>query len=538
MSITEDALKADPSGRTPGRLARFLLPLVFFAAAAYYPALKAGYTNWDDPVYTFENPLVKDFSAENLRTVLTSLRVGHYHPLTDISLAAESAAFGESAAVHHAGNLLLHCLNSALLFLLIAALAGEPWAAFWAALLWAVHPVQAESICWLAERKNLLYSFFYFAAVLACLRRARVPGRPAAAVVWGFFLAALLSKASAVTLPLVFLLLDIYLKRPFSRRAGLETLAFFLTAGLFAAVSAAAQGGNGSILPANPLPLLSFYLLKVFWPSGLSALYPYAETSLFLKQRLVLYLVPAAVFTAALWAALKKDRLVSFGLLFFLLNLLPFLVLIPVGPALAADRYLYLPLAGLAVAAAAAAVRFSRGGARRGPILALCALAAGLALSKASIARAAVWHSSLSLWTDAAGLYPGSAVVLLNLADAELGAGRHARAEALLAALLQKEPDNQKALYNLGTLYARAGRLADGEKLLKRSLLLNPSDAPAWNNLGLAQLGLGRAAEARKAFLTATAADPGYAPAYANLAKVEKAGGALPGRPEQRERDR
>lgn len=523
MPATDTSSNIKPAAEKRRRLAGFLLPLFFISAAAYYPALKAGYVNWDDPAYILENPLVRDFSAANLKTVFTSLRSANYHPLSDISLAAESAVFGESAAAHHAGSLLLHSLNAVLLFFLIFSLAGEPWAAFWAALLWAAHPVQAESVCWLAERKNLLYSFFYFAAALAYLRHARAPGRFTLTAVWGLFLAALLSKASAVTLPLVFLLLDVYLKTPFSKRSAVEKTAFFLAAGVFAAVSAAAQGRNGHILPANPFPLFSFYLLKVFWPFKLSALYPYTETAQLLKTHSALYLAPAAGFAVTLWAALKKDRLAVFGLFFFLLNLLPFLILVPIGPSLAADRYLYMPLAGLAFAFAAVAVRVCRSGRRLAPPLALAALAACFALSKASVTRAAVWNSSLTLWRDVAAQYPENGVARLNLADANLAAGRPAEAESLLSSLLQTDPDNQSALYNLGTLYAITGRCADAEELLKRSLALKPADAPAWNNLGLAQLKLGRAADAKKAFLVATAVDPGYAPAYANLSKAEKA---------------
>lgn len=510
-----------PPAEGPRRLAAFLLPLFFLAAAAYYPALKAGYTNWDDPVYTFENPLVRDFSAAGVKIAFSSSPDANYHPLTDINLAAESAVFGESAAVHHAGNLLLHSLNAVLLFFLVMALAGEPWAAFCAALLWAVHPVQAESVCWLAERKNLLYSFFYLAAILCYLRHLRSRSGLMLAAVCVLFLAALLSKASAVTLPLVLLLLDIYLKNPFTRRLAAERAAFFLAAGVFAAVSAAAQGKNGNIIPVNPFPLLSFYLLKVIWPFALSALYPYTETARSLARHPVLYLTPAAVFAAALWAALKKDRLAAFGLFFFLLNLMPFLILLPVGPSLAADRYLYMPLAGLAVAAAAVAARVNVRSV--GKMAALAALAVCLLLSKASASRSVVWSSSRSLWRNVLGRYPGNEVAMLNLADAELAAGDPAEAEALLFAILRSGAGNQKAIYDLGTLYGMTGRYAAAEYLLKRSLALKPDDARAWNNLGLAQLKLGRAAEARKAFLVSTTADPGYAPACANLLEAEKA---------------
>lgn len=504
------------------KLARFILPLLLLSAAPYYPALKAGYLNWDDAIHTADNPLIRDFSFPALKKILTGPRHANYHPLTDISLALEAAAFGESAAVHHSGNLLLHSLNACLLFLFILGLTGGPWPAFLAALLWAVHPAQAESVCWIAERKNLLYSFFSLAALLAYLRHMKAPGRGTLAAVSGLFLAALLSKASAVTLPFVFLLLDICLKVPFGRRSLIEKVSFFLVAGAFAILSALAQGDTGGgIITANPVTLLSFYLTHTFWPVNLYGLYPYAETLRHIAGNLALYLAPAALFAVALWTAFRKDRLASLGLLWYLFNLLPFLLLVPVGSSLAADRYLYLPLAGMALAAAAAAGSPTRtANSRTGIPLTMAALAAGLMLSSATVSRSAAWGSSLAFWNDVARGYPEDSTVLLNLAAANLEEKNYAAAEELLRSLLRKEPQHHKALYNLGTLYGMSGRLAEAEELLRRSLAVKPDDAPAWSNLGRTQLAQGRPAEARKALLTAISADPAYAPAYASLAET------------------
>lgn len=498
------------------------MPLFLLAAAAYYPALKAGYLNWDDTDCVIGNPLAKNFSAAGLKEVFTQPRSTNYHPLTDISLGAESAAFGEHAPAHHAGSLLLHALNALLLFLIIFSLMGNPWAAFCAALLWAVHPAQAESVCWLSERKNLLYSFFYFAAVLAYLRHARAPGRFTLPAVFGLFLASLLSKASAVTFPFALLLLDVYLKKPFNRRSLAEKAAFFLVAGAFTAVSSVAQAQNGHILTASPVPLFSFYILKTIWPFNLSALYPYAETAKLFASHRILYLAPATAFAAVLWTALKKNQLAAFGLFFFLFNLLPFLLLVPVGPSLAADRYLYMPLAGLVIAAAAG-MRAAGTSRRIGKSLILASLAVCLAFSIATASRASVWNSSMSFWMDLAGRYPDNEVVLLNLADANLTAGRPDKAEALFSVILRTSPRNHKALYDLGTLYALTGRYSAAETLLKQALILKPDNAPAWNNLGRVQLKLGRTKEAVKAFLVSTAVDPGYAPAYGNLSEAETA---------------
>lgn len=512
------------AGRAPG-ISRFLLPLLLLSAAAYYPALNAGYLNWDDQIHTAENPLVKDFSLPALRQVFTAPRHANYHPLTDLSLGAEARLFGKSAGVHHAGNILLHAANACLVFLLIAGVTGGRTGAFWGALLWALHPAQAESVCWIAERKNLLYAFFFLSALLAYLRHAARPSAASLAAVTALFLASLLSKASAVTLPLLLPLADMHLKRPFTRGSYAEKLFFILLAGVFTAVSAAAQGQTGGgIITGNPLTLLSFYLLNVVWPSGLSGLYPYAETSLRISAHLLRYTLPALVFGAAVWYAVRRNRQAAFGLFFFILNLLPFLLLIPVGPSLAADRYLYVPLAGLALAAAALTGRLvSVSGRRTATGIFLAANLTALLLLLATVRRAAIWENSRSFWSSVISVYPGNATALLNLADANLEEKRTAEAEAVLLRLLDREPENWKALYNLGTLYGMARRYMEAEALLKRSLLLRPGHAPAWSNLGKAQLAQGRPDEARKALLTAISADAGYAAAYASLSEAEAA---------------
>lgn len=497
-----------------------LLALLTSVFIAYYPALRAGYTNWDDPDYTYNNPLAARPSLKAAAAVFTSARLGHYHPLTDLELAAESAVFGEKAAVRHAGSVLLHTADAALAFLLLAELLGSDWAALAAAALWALHPVNVESAAWISERKNLLYAFFYLAALLAYLRKLR--GRGGMAPVFVLFGLSLLAKASAATLPLALLALDWRYSRPLDRKNLMEKGALLAAAFGFSMLAAAAQGGRGRLLPGNFVRLLSFYLDKACWPAGLSALYPYRETLAQLKAGLFLYTLPAAAFAGALYWALKKDRTAALGLLFFLVNILPFALIIPIGPALTADRYLYVPLLGLVLAAASPLARLAAG--RHARIAAAAgALALIAAAGTAAWTRAGTWHSSETLWAGVLERYPGSETANLNMAQALLEKGDWPLAQDYLKTTLRINPDNPDALYNLGTVLAMSGRPAEALPLLERSVSLKPAAAPAWNNLGLALKALGRADEARKAFLTATAADPGYKPAYANLGAAGKA---------------
>lgn len=498
----------------------FFLALLFLPIlAAYWPVLGAGYTNWDDPDYTFNNPAVSQQTAANLLKTITSPRLGHYHPLTDLSLAAEAAVAGGRAGAHHAGNLLLHLANAALAFLLLALLLGSDWLALGGALLWALHPANAESAAWIAERKNLLYAFFYLLALLAYLRGRE--GWRRTALVFGLFLLALLAKASAVTLPLALLALDWKEGRPLDRRNLLEKAGLLAVAGLFTVIAAAAQADRGSPLPGNPVKLLSFYLLHSAWPLGLSALYPYKEALAELASSHLRYVLPALAFAGALALEVRRNtRLAAFGLLFFLVNILPFAVVIPIGPALAADRYLYLPLLGLVLAALAAAAWLWPAGARAkaaGAAL-LCLLIAAEAALTVPLVK--TWRSSETLWTAVLERFPASETANLNLAQALLERGDPASAAPRLLAVLRANPDNADALYNLGTALARAGRPAEALPLLRRAAFLKPASAMAWTNLGLTLLALKQPDEARKAFLTSAAADPAYAPAQAGLAEA------------------
>ncbi|MBI5743876.1 MAG: tetratricopeptide repeat protein [Elusimicrobia bacterium] len=498
-------------------LTLLLLPVT----AVYLPVFEAGYTNWDDPYLTYNNPLVKDLGSAELARAFTAPRLGNYHPLADLSLALESAALGERAAVHHAGNLLLHLANSALVFLLLAALLGADLPALAGALLWALHPAQAESAAWLAERKNLLYAFFYFSALLAYLR-ARAGGRRTALTA-GLFLAALFSKGTAVTLPLALLALDWKEGRPLDRANLLEKAGLLALAGAFTAVAAAAQAARGTLLPASFTGLFSFYAMKAAWPAGLSALYPYKATLAAIKAAPLRYSLPAAIFAGALGLAVRRGaRTAAFGLLFFFVNILPFTLLIPIGPALAADRYLYLPLAGLAAALLAALAPAWRS-ARPVKLAAGCLLAA-LIFAEAALAagRVKIWRSSETLWNSVLAASPSDEIANLNLAQALLERGDLARALPRLQAALEANPSNADALYNLGTALARAGRPAEALAPLRKAAFLKPESAPAWNNRGLASLAAGRRAEAHKAFLMALETDPAYAPARGNLAALER----------------
>ncbi len=511
--------------RGAGAAVIFAALLAVVLAAAYLPSLGGGYTNWDDPDYTYASRLALGAPVSK---ALTSFALGHYHPLTELSLRAEAVTLGERAAVRRAVSLFLHLANSLLFFFILSALGlGFPAAAA-GALLWALHPAHTEAVAWIAERKTLLYVFFYLAAMLAYLRRPLPASGGAGAAVWGLFALSLLSKAPAVTLPAALIGLDWLKGRPLDRENGAEKGLMLCLSLAFALLASAAQGESGRLLPAGPAGLFSFYLGKALWPVSLSPLYPYSEALAAIDKAGAAALLPAAGFLAGLWLALRlRLRAAAFGFFFFALNILPFSLIIPIGPALAADRYLYLPLAGLALSAAALAAGAARG--RRG-----AALAAFLFLATAggqfilTRGAAAAWTGSETLWRTVLAKYPGARTARLNLASALLEKGPSAEAEELLGAILRGEPDDPGALYNLGTLLAMRGD-PRGEGMLARAARLDPSNHLAVHNLGLIKLRAGRSGEAAALFSAALGVRPGYAPSLAGLARSSLGAGDCPG---------
>lgn len=492
----------------------FLLALLPFAGSLRY-----GYTNWDDPSYTYESPLHGELTLSSAAGAFTRTRLSNYHPLTEIELAAESAIFGDGPATHRAAGLILHGLNAVLLCLLLTALGAGALPAAAAAALWAVHPAQAESAAWIAERKNLLYAFFYFSALLAYLRGLRSGGRWTA-VAFALALLSSLSKAAAVTFPLALLLIELRFPEGDSRRRIARLAPFFLLAAATAAAASAAQGAGGSITAGNPLHLLSFYLRSVFLPFGLSPVYPYHETLASFSASPLLWAVPGLVFAAAGAMLVRSGSPAAWGVIFFVVHLLPHLVLVPSGNIMAADRYLYMPLAGLA---AAAALAFPVRGLPRAAALAACAAAIPL-FSFFAARHAADWKDSFSLWTRVLSFYPDDETANLNMGSALAADGDLAGAEAHFSAALARNPGGAKALYNLGTLLAMRGD-PRGEALLSRSASLDPSNHMAAHNLGLINLRAGRHDAAAAFFDAALQASPSYPPSLAGMARARLAAG-------------
>ena len=512
-----------PTNDRPGKwLFPALLALaLFFTWLAMSPCLDNGFTNWDETEYLTRNPRIKTLTVESVKTIFSAADLGMYSPLTALSYALEYHFTGLNPGVYHATSLFLHLANTALTMILVRLLLNSLWSAFFVALLFGIHPAHVESVAWAAERKDVLYAFFYLSSLAAYV--LRLNGARTYFLSLALFVCALLSKPMAVTLPAALLLID-YLKRG-KNGLGLwpDKIPFFVLSALSAAMLLAPSGEGGAAPDwgnrlVTPLYNLGFYTYTLLWPFNLSAMYVQVPGG-----RPVYFALAAGALTGItlLWAYFRRDRRLVFGAAFFITMLLPVLQLFPFGPVLSADRYTYLSSIGVFIAAAACARRAWRTSnpvSRR--IAAACAIIAVMALTVTARVRCAVWKDGVSLWSDTLKKQPQAIVPFVNLCGAYIAAGRDNEAALCLSQAIRRYPGNDDNYYNLGFLAARRGEFGKAEECFARVLLITPCHAPALNNMGNIYLLKGKAGEAARYYTQASQCDSSYSAAYLNLGKL------------------
>ena len=451
-------------------------------ALVFLPALRCGFTSWDDDAFCSANP---DVAHPNLLRIFdpSNWVVGDWTPLATVTYAAERALLGPAPWVPHATNVALHVLAVGLAYRLLRELGFTAWTSLGAALVFGVHPLQAESVVWVSARKNVLVEVFALAFL-----RSYLAGRHGRASVW--FVLALCSKATAVGLPLAAAamhLLGLGAARPrwtwgfVAGWLGLSAAraALSLKAQAVMVATLASYGLSGRM--AYMGSVLTTQARQVVAPAGLSVVYDpprrgWDDPVLLAQWAGIAALVAAAVLLA------RRDRKLAFLGVFAALMFAPTANVFP-GVCLQADRYLHLPL--LAIGAfALAALR---------PLATLRAWLPGAALAAwcaavlvpATIARESAWRTSETLWNDACLRTPGSGLAWGNLGAELLAQGRTADATAALErAVALPHPQLHTARFDLALARYRGGDAPAAEPLLREVLAVRPDDGRAHALLG------------------------------------------------------
>lgn len=400
----------------------------------FFPTFQNDFVNWDDPSYILNNTRIQNFSLWELIRMFnpfpSAYLVSNYHPLTELSLAIDHMFFGLKPWGFHFTNILIHIFNTILVYLLTTRfLKGYQVAGIITALFFAIHPMHLESVVWASERKDVLHVFFYLLAMLQYLRYLE-SGRVRKYLLYTLilFVCSLLSKAQAVTLPIVLMLMDYYYNRKDLQAIAIEKAPFLILSLLFGLLAIYAQKSTQadalvtiSIMdrPFTGSMALLIYLFKVIVPTGLCALHPYPFK---IGESMPTYFYPAILgmlaYLGAIFVAFKKDwKEVFFGLSFFLITILPVLQFLTIGEALWAERYSYLPYIGLFLVIGYLVDRLENNvkwGKFHKPALGILFVGA-LACIALSWNRIPYWENSPTLWEDVLDKYPGEKLAYVNL---------------------------------------------------------------------------------------------------------------------------
>jgi len=511
----------------------WLLAVLLLTAAVYLPIFHNGFVSWDDNIYITDNPLVTGPWSQNLWRIFAGSFEGHYHPLTLISLKFDHSLFGASARAFHLHNLLLHLLNTFLVFQIILQFHNKPMVAGITALLFGIHPMHVEAVAWASARKDVLYTFWFLLAYLGWLRYVASAYRKYLVFSLAAFVLAVLSKGQAVFLPLCLILTDILLLRPLNnRKIWLEKLPYFTIAlilGLIAIFAQARTGYTGSLAPKPGIPEMimlagyafTLYLLKLALPIQLSAYYSYPQYqgSEFTAGMWLGLLISVVVLGLVVYS-LRKNKVLFFGLMFFIVNIFVFLKWIPVSNYIIADRYTYVSSIGLFFIAGYGLERlrqYSKPFAL-GSALILVALLWVYALT--ATARVSIWHDTLSLTNDILKNNPKVYTALNARGIESMNQGDLRAALQDFSAAIDVQPKNARAYANRAGIYAKTDRNPEALKDLDMAVSLAPGNAAYLNNRGLSRLTARLYKEALDDFSAAINASPSFGVAYANRGKV------------------
>jgi len=541
---------------------RWLAPSLVVAATAmaFLPTLENGFLAWDDATNFLKNPHYRGLGWQQLRWMFTTFLLGPYQPLSWVTLGLDYLIWGMNPFGYHLTNVILHAANALVFYFLARRLLSIALAASreelslqigasLAALLFALHPLRVESVAWVTERRDVLSGLFFLLAIRCYLNMAQAATASAykkwLSVTLMLYVLSLLSKATAVTLPVVLLVLDVYpLKRiegairgwfdGTTRKVWLEKIPFVLLAALagwvallgqydVAAARSLAQTGVAQRMAQAAYGLL-FYLRKTLAPIGMSPLYqlpekfdpldwPYLASAIAVIGITVTLIVLRRRWPAGLALWISYVALIA-----------PVSGIVQVGPQLVADRYSYLSCLGWALLAGGGVVYLQSYGRTKGRIFAGATAATAVfvigALFFLTWKQTQVWHDEETLWNHAVSLDPGSSFARSQLGDALAARGAFDEAISRYRSALSIRPGYGHARNNLGAALIAQGRFEEAVEQYRQALRYEPEAADIHFNLATALARLNRHDEAIAEFRKTLEIDSEAADAHYNLAQI------------------
>jgi tetratricopeptide (TPR) repeat protein len=519
------------------RIIALLLALVTFIV--YLPTAHFEFTNYDDNDYVTANPNVQSgLTLAGVMWAFTTGHAGNWHPVTWLSHMTDVTLFGMNPGAHHFVNALFHAANAALLFVLLFRLTKRLWPCALLAALFAWHPLRVESVAWVAERKDVLSTFFALLTLLSYAKFVELSqAQSPKSKVWfaGSLLAfalGLMAKPMLVTLPCVLLLLDFWPLQRFSLTTLrfpllLEKLPFFALTAASCFITFIVQHSGHAVATLQQIPILyrlenapvaaARYLLKMFCPINLAVVYPLNHIPL---PELLAALALLFLISALAWRWRNERPFFLMGWLWFAGTLVPVIGLIQVGSASMADRYTYLPGIGILVAVIftlAAIVEKNAFLKLLSPALAALVLLVCVSLTEMQLQH---WRNSETLFRHAVAVTVNNDVAHIDLGTALDSAGRSDEALLEYRAAARINPDRPQVHFNLGLLYRVAAKHTEALAEFRTAISLDVRNAAAHSAAGGELAALGKYDEALKEFAEAERLAPRYAMPRLETAKV------------------
>jgi len=550
-----------PGARTRRRIALVALGIAALSIAAFWQVTSNPFINYDDAMYVTGNPYVQaGLAQKSIVWALSTTHTGNWTPLTWLSHMLDCQFFSLRAGGHHLTSLVLHTTSALLLLGLLHRLTSHLWRSAFVAGIFAVHPINVESVAWVAERKSVLCTLLWLVTIWAYLHYTAKPDWKRYLLVVIAFAAALMAKPMAVTLPFALLLIDYW---PLGRlrlhspsadgereialsgkphqqsraeprprvsvpppKLLLEKLPLVLLAIGDCLITFKAQRESGSIRTIATFPvglrlensLLSYigYIKKLLWPSGLAVFYPFPRSHPPVWEVGLAAIGLAGITLLALGATRRLIRYPSVGWLWYLGTLVPVIGLIQVGGQSMADRYAYIPMLGVLILVvwSIASLTSNRRPARNTVIAVALITVLGFALATRN--QVGYWSDSEALFDHAQQVTDDNYVAFNNLGEAVAAKGRPEEAERWFAKAVQADPTYTPAHENLGMALIQEGRLDEGVASLTRATELDPGSYTALNKLGAALARKGQLDDALGVLNHALQLNPSFAPTLAN----------------------
>jgi protein O-mannosyl-transferase len=457
----------------------------------FAPAITHDFVNWDDDVNVTQNRNVQNLNQESITNMFTTTVIGGYTPLTTLTFAIEHHYFGLNPKAYHTNNIILHLICTALLFFIMKKLGMSLFVTVIVSLLFGIHPMRVESVAWVTERKDMLFTLFYFLAILLYIEFRKTGKHWLYLSSLLFFVLSLLSKIQAVSLPLSLMLIDYFSDKKFHISQIWNKIPFFilsLATGLAGIYFLKQEGSleTGTILPIYQRLFvgsysLAVYVVKSIIPYEMSAIYPFPS-----KLSAMHYLsLPAIVLLGyGIWKIRKARFELVFGSLFFLVNVIFVLQVIGAGQGFLADRFTYVGYAGLFFTYAVLSEKLIFGKWKN--TVYVIGIIWIVSLGIIAHNRVKVWENSETLFTDVISKYPRVAVAHNNMGRFFREINQYDKAIAAYNIAIEINPESYNTYSNRGKALFDLGRVDEALQDFNRSIELNDNYVEALSNRGAA----------------------------------------------------